>query len=154
MITAEDQENEHSMSLQRVFNFLCLAYGSPLRADFKDLADKWLPDARKDNCEIEYSTVKRAFDKTIMRGVEESATPASTQDSTQLVVQGVAGGNHLESRLGEMGLGQGAKNLVIVDERERNGPFRSVDDLERVLGRILRRRSPGPAPKGGADRTP
>jgi putative transposase len=29
-----------------------------------------------------------------------------------------------------------------------------VDDLERVLGRVLRRRPPGPAPKTGADRTP
>jgi len=29
-----------------------------------------------------------------------------------------------------------------------------VHNLERVLGRILRRRSPGPAPKRGADRTP
>jgi hypothetical protein len=29
-----------------------------------------------------------------------------------------------------------------------------VHDLERVLGRILRRRSLGPAPKGGVDRTP
>ncbi len=29
-----------------------------------------------------------------------------------------------------------------------------VDDLERVLGRVLRRRQPGPAPKGGADRIP
>jgi hypothetical protein len=69
-ITAGDQENEHSMSLQRVYNFLCLAYGSPLRADFKDLADKWLPEKRKDNCEIEYNTVKRAFDKTIMPKVD------------------------------------------------------------------------------------
>jgi phosphate transport system substrate-binding protein len=37
------------------------------------------------------SGTRLAFDKTIMRGTEESASPASTQDSTQLVVAGVTG---------------------------------------------------------------
>jgi phosphate transport system substrate-binding protein len=36
------------------------------------------------------SGTRLTFDKTIMKGIPESATPASTQDSTQLVVQGVA----------------------------------------------------------------
>jgi phosphate transport system substrate-binding protein len=36
------------------------------------------------------SGTRLTFDKTIMRGIAESPTPASTQDSTQLVVQGVA----------------------------------------------------------------
>jgi phosphate transport system substrate-binding protein len=36
------------------------------------------------------SGTRLTFDKTIMRGTAESATPASTQDSTQLVLQGVA----------------------------------------------------------------
>ena len=37
------------------------------------------------------SGTRLSFDKDMMGGVKESATPASTQDSTQLVVQGVAG---------------------------------------------------------------
>jgi phosphate transport system substrate-binding protein len=37
------------------------------------------------------SGTRLTFDKTIMKGTGESATPASTQDSTQLVLQGVAG---------------------------------------------------------------
>lgn len=37
------------------------------------------------------SGTRLAFDKTVMRGTPESTTPASTQDSTQLVVQGVTG---------------------------------------------------------------
>jgi phosphate transport system substrate-binding protein len=37
------------------------------------------------------SGTRLTFDKTVMKGTAESATPASTQDSTQLVVAGVAG---------------------------------------------------------------
>jgi phosphate transport system substrate-binding protein len=58
-------------------------------ANWKDVGGKDLPVTlieRKPG-----SGTRLTFDKTIMRGVEESATPASTQDSTQLVVQGVAG---------------------------------------------------------------
>jgi hypothetical protein len=65
VFTVGEQENEHSVSIQRAYNFLCLAYGSPLRADFKELTDKWLPERRKENCEFEYLTVKRAFDLTL-----------------------------------------------------------------------------------------
>lgn len=36
------------------------------------------------------SGTRLTFDKTVMKGTAESATPASTQDSTQLVVAGVA----------------------------------------------------------------
>jgi Putative metallopeptidase len=64
-ITAGEQENEHSLSIQRAYNYLCLAYGSPLKNSFKELADAWLPKSRKDNCDFEYLTVKRAFDATI-----------------------------------------------------------------------------------------
>jgi hypothetical protein len=71
VFTVGEQENEHSVSIQRAYNFLCLAYGSPLRADFKELADRWLPERRKENCELEYLTVKRAFDKTIMPKVDQ-----------------------------------------------------------------------------------
>jgi len=37
------------------------------------------------------SGTRLSFDKIIMQGTNESATPASTQDSTQLVLSGVAG---------------------------------------------------------------
>lgn len=37
------------------------------------------------------SGTRLTFDKTMMKGTAESASPASSQDSTQLVVQGVAG---------------------------------------------------------------
>jgi phosphate transport system substrate-binding protein len=37
------------------------------------------------------SGTRLTFDKTVMKGIAESPTPASTQDSTQLVVQGVGG---------------------------------------------------------------
>ncbi len=37
------------------------------------------------------SGTRLAFDKTVMRGTPKSTTPASTQNSTQLVVQGVTG---------------------------------------------------------------
>ena len=37
------------------------------------------------------SGTRLAFDKTVMQGTAEAANPASTQDSTQLVVQGVTG---------------------------------------------------------------
>jgi hypothetical protein len=63
--TIDEQEDAHSVSIQRAYNFLCLAYGSPLRADFKELADQWLPERRKNNCDFEYLTVKRAFDLTL-----------------------------------------------------------------------------------------
>ena len=64
-VTAGEQEDEHSLSIQRAYNYLCLAYGSPLKDAFKQLAETWLPRNRKDNCEFEYLTVKRAFDATI-----------------------------------------------------------------------------------------
>ena len=69
-ITAADQAGVHSIDLQRGLNYLCLAFGSPHSAAFKALADRWLPDDRKDNCEHEYNTVKLAFDLTIMPKVD------------------------------------------------------------------------------------
>jgi Putative metallopeptidase len=72
IITVREQQDQHSVGLQRAYNFLCLAYGSPLRAAFEELAANWLPEARKGNCEYEYNTVKRAFDKTIMPRVDQA----------------------------------------------------------------------------------
>ena len=60
----------HSMDIQRLYNYLCLAYGSEHRAAFQALADKYLPAVRRPNCEIEYKQAKRAFDKTIMPDVD------------------------------------------------------------------------------------
>jgi hypothetical protein len=65
-ITAGDQEDVHSLDLQRGLNYLCLAYGSPHSAAFKELADRWLPNIRKANCVNDYNRVKLAFEKTIL----------------------------------------------------------------------------------------
>jgi Putative metallopeptidase len=69
-VTYEYEGDVHSLSLQRGLNFLCLAYGSPHSADFKQLADQWLADERKESCMSEYATVRRAFDLTIMPHVD------------------------------------------------------------------------------------
>jgi hypothetical protein len=64
-ITSHEQADVHSISLQRAQNFLCLAFGSPHSAAFKALAEQWLPEDRRANCEHEYNTVARAFDVTL-----------------------------------------------------------------------------------------
>jgi hypothetical protein len=60
----------HGLNLQRLYNYLCLAYGSEHRSSFQALADRLLPELRKPNCVFEYNTAKRAFDKTIMPDVD------------------------------------------------------------------------------------
>jgi phosphate transport system substrate-binding protein len=51
------------------------------------------------------SGTRLSFDKTVMRGTLESATPASTQDSTQLVVAGVTGADGGVSYVGLASVG-------------------------------------------------
>jgi hypothetical protein len=62
----------HSLDIQRYENILCLAYGSPDGDAFKDLADAFLPAARKPNCRLEYQQAARAFNMTIMPYVDKS----------------------------------------------------------------------------------
>lgn len=56
---------DHGMPQERVYNLLCLAYGSnPER--FADLArDGRLPESRARHCETEYKSVAMAFEKEI-----------------------------------------------------------------------------------------
>jgi phosphate transport system substrate-binding protein len=51
------------------------------------------------------SGTRLSFDKCVMRGTAESTTPASTQDSTQLVQQGVAGADGGTSYVGLASVG-------------------------------------------------
>ena len=62
--------NSHSLDIQRANNLLCIAYGSPEKAAFKELAEKYLPEQRRDNCDYEYKVAKNAFDKTILPRVD------------------------------------------------------------------------------------
>jgi hypothetical protein len=61
----------HSLNMQRAYNYLCLAYGKDA-ASIKDLADAWLPPARKPDCANEYQQALSAFDKTIMPSVDQT----------------------------------------------------------------------------------
>lgn len=56
---------DHGLPQQRVYNLLCLAYGSnPVRfADF--VHDDYLPRIRASHCESEYRTLANAFEKEI-----------------------------------------------------------------------------------------
>jgi phosphate transport system substrate-binding protein len=51
------------------------------------------------------SGTRLSFDKCVMRGTAESTTPSSTQDSTQLVVQGVEGADGGASYVGLASVG-------------------------------------------------
>jgi putative metallopeptidase DUF4344 len=65
-----DMADVHSLDIQRLYNYLCLAYGSEYRPAFQALADKHLPEGRKSNCAIEYKQAFRAFEKTVLPDVD------------------------------------------------------------------------------------
>src|SRR5262245_8785397 len=60
----------HSLNLQRSHNYLCIGYGGHPEA-LKDLADRWLSEARKENCAAEFKQAQRAFRKTFLKYVDE-----------------------------------------------------------------------------------
>jgi hypothetical protein len=61
-----------SVEPQRAFNALCIAYGSPQSATFKDLVDKGLlTNARAGNCVDEYKQAAEAFVKTIQPHINQ-----------------------------------------------------------------------------------
>jgi hypothetical protein len=68
-ITATSLADVHSLNLQRGFAFLCLAYGKDPEA-FKDLAQAWLPAARRPHCASEYRQATNAFRKTLLPDVD------------------------------------------------------------------------------------
>jgi hypothetical protein len=58
--------DQHGTSSQRMYNALCLAYGSN-HAAFQDLIDAhWLPADRVKDCDNEYKQAYLAFGKTIL----------------------------------------------------------------------------------------
>ena len=69
-IKPAQEADEHSIDIQRAFNFLCLAYGKE-PATFQELADRLLPRARKDNCADEYKQAALAFRKTVLPDVDQ-----------------------------------------------------------------------------------
>jgi len=53
--------NEHSTPAQRLFNLLCIAYGSD-KALFADVvANRWLPKERAEDCSDEYRQIDYAY---------------------------------------------------------------------------------------------
>jgi hypothetical protein len=65
-----DMADVHSLDMQRLYNYLCLANGSEHRDAFQALADTYLPAARKPNCPFEYKQALRAFEKTVLPDVD------------------------------------------------------------------------------------
>ena len=69
-ISPSQEADEHSISIQRAFNFLCLAYGKD-PATFQELADRLLPRMRKAHCADEYKLLANAFRKTVLPDLDE-----------------------------------------------------------------------------------
>jgi hypothetical protein len=67
---ARGETDAHSLDIQRANNLLCIAYGSPEKEAFRDLADKYLTERRKQDCDYEYKVAKNAFDKLILPRVD------------------------------------------------------------------------------------
>jgi Putative metallopeptidase len=70
-IRPSHEADEHSIDIQRAFNFLCIAYGKD-PATFQALADQLLPRARRDNCADEYKQAALAFRKTLLPDVDQN----------------------------------------------------------------------------------
>src|ERR1700704_129645 len=69
-IKPAQEADEHSIDIQRAFNYLCIAYGKEPAA-FQELADRLLPRVRKDNCADEYKQAALAFRKTVLPDVDQ-----------------------------------------------------------------------------------
>jgi len=69
-IKPAQEADEHSLDIQRAFNYLCIAYGKD-PATFGELAEQLLPRARKDNCADEYKQAALAFRKTVLPDVDQ-----------------------------------------------------------------------------------
>jgi hypothetical protein len=70
-IVPAQEADEHSISIQRAINFLCLAYGKD-PATFQELADRLLPRIRTANCAEEYKQLANAFRKTVIPDLDEA----------------------------------------------------------------------------------
>lgn len=63
------EADEHSIDIQRAYNYLCMAFGRYPEA-FQDLADSLLPRARSSNCGNEYRQAEFAFKKTLLPDID------------------------------------------------------------------------------------
>jgi len=72
------EADEHSISIQRAYNFLCMAYGKDPQS-FGQLADNLLPRARKQSCQEEYKQAANAFRKTILPDIDPEMMKAVLQ---------------------------------------------------------------------------
>jgi putative metallopeptidase DUF4344 len=64
-----DEADAHSLSIQRSYNALCLAYGKD-EATFKDLAESLLPRVRRERCKEEYVQAELAFKRTLLPKID------------------------------------------------------------------------------------
>jgi Putative metallopeptidase len=69
-VVASQEADEHSIDIQRAYNFLCMAFGKDPAA-FQELADRWLPRVRKSSCASEYRQAARAFKVTVSPDLDE-----------------------------------------------------------------------------------
>jgi len=69
-IRPAQEADEHSINIQRAFNYLCIAYGKD-PATFQELADRLLPRVRLAHCAEEYKQVALAFRKTVLPDVDQ-----------------------------------------------------------------------------------
>jgi len=60
----------HSLSIQRSYNTLCMAYGKDPET-FGELAERLLPRIRRGNCPFEYQQAARAFNRTFMPNIDQ-----------------------------------------------------------------------------------
>ncbi len=66
--TSEDSlADEHSLSQQRYYNFLCWVYGSDTSAHANLLDEEWLTSARAERCEDEFKQLNTSWD-VLMEG--------------------------------------------------------------------------------------
>jgi hypothetical protein len=69
-IRPAQEADEHSIDIQRAFNYLCIAYGKDPET-FQELADRLLPRARLAHCAEEYKQAALAFKKTVLPDVDQ-----------------------------------------------------------------------------------
>jgi putative metallopeptidase DUF4344 len=63
----------HGLSAQRLYNLLCIAYGSDSKL-FSDVVEKgWLPKSRAEDCADEYKQIEYAAEKLLDLYVDEAA---------------------------------------------------------------------------------
>jgi len=72
------EADEHSISIQRAYNFLCMAYGKDPQS-FGALAEQLLPRARKQSCQEEYKQAANAFRKTLLPDIDPEMMKAVLQ---------------------------------------------------------------------------